>query len=742
MKMSALRSIRALFKGFGNPRELGRLARRFWGNPELKDKPTVVAAMRSIMLQRTEALRTKLAESTAEVLRETVTQARQSTRMVLVQQKTSAELRRVQGHLTPVKKQIEFLAPRLHEDLANDLIDSVSKSLERSFEGYAGDLANTIVDAANPNIPLTMSQLSSKLENDFLQISKKRANMIARTESARVYGEVSLNEMRKLGIEDRRWLTAAGSPAASISPVCPFCIALANQGWTSVNESITASLSIGIRNPTDVDIESSYPPYHPNCRCDIQANVDDWEPDAENFGDVVDCTSPCDVEEEQLLNGEFSEVESFEGGVNDIWIGRVGNRTAVWKKEGIGHQLIKSGGEGIRERAATLVNKGLGNLIRMPKVVLREAEKFGGKIVIQTHVPNKGTLVGNAGKGTIERKQLVKYVDDIHDLGLFDAVIGNLDRHSGNFLITDSGLFGIDHGLAFPNMTNKTRKVQWFKSNAWGINAGKELPKRSIQALEKLFDSRAVLEPQLIELLGKRANDLMWQRSKWLLEMGRSPTVAEFENFLLGKFHRLPKAVPKPIPVPAIASKRLGLVPDVSALETKFGLEMDVGGFKRAYSRSSSTGRAFRTLWKDPSMIRLVEGNVNFRDAARLIDFFGKNAKRITTELYRGMKIDKVGFDKLIGEWRVGSVQKLKVPRSFSRSFSEASKFTGGASDHAVVLRIKPGRNAFGIDMSGSSAFASEKEFLVWGDFKIEEVIVHGGSKGEAKWVEIVATWI
>jgi hypothetical protein len=59
-------------------------------------------------------------------------------------------------------------------------------------------------------------------------------------------------------------------------------------------------------------------------------------------------------------------------------------------------------------------------------------------------------------------------------MGIFDAVIGNLDRHRGNWLNSQSGrLYGIDHGYAFGDSPIGRAGVAELRSWALaGIKAG------------------------------------------------------------------------------------------------------------------------------------------------------------------------------------------------------------------------------------------------------------------------------
>lgn len=160
-------------------------------------------------------------------------------------------------------------------------IDEVAGMLENAvMEGYARDVAAIIVEATDPAKPLPIRDVAKRISNELIGITGKRATVIARTETARVYGRNALEAMKRNGLPRRRWLTAAGSPAALRTPVCDYCQALAAAGWVDVNEPISAELMVGVREPKLVRATAEHPPYHPNCRCDIAADTEGWLPSA------------------------------------------------------------------------------------------------------------------------------------------------------------------------------------------------------------------------------------------------------------------------------------------------------------------------------------------------------------------------------------------------------------------------------------------------------------------------------
>jgi hypothetical protein len=114
-----------------------------------------------------------------------------------------------------------------------------------------------------------------------------------------------------------------------------------------------------------------------------------------------------------------------------------------------------------REVLADRLDDALG--LRMaPPAQLVEVEYKGSveKGVAQDFVPNRPMNVAERRAFMEGRSAPAERAR----MGIFDAVIGNMDRHAGNFLVgTDGKLVAIDHGLAFGDspITNDGVKELW-----------------------------------------------------------------------------------------------------------------------------------------------------------------------------------------------------------------------------------------------------------------------------------------
>ena len=158
-----------------------------------------------------------------------------------------------------------------------------------------------------------------------------------------------------------------------------------------------------------------------------------------------------------------------------------------------------------RERVGYLIDQMLGfNLVPKTRIV-----KFKNEI---------GSLhdwVNAEHKPDITLK---KYSDDmIWKVGLYDLIIGNCDRHSGNWLdYPDNSIVAIDAGYSQPvkmNGLNDPRSVilSRFACKIWG----KKIPLKYIVAIKRLKDlkfqehMKKLLEPEAFDLYRKRLGELL-----------------------------------------------------------------------------------------------------------------------------------------------------------------------------------------------------------------------------------------
>jgi len=101
---------------------------------------------------------------------------------------------------------------------------------------------------------------------------------------------------------------------------------------------------------------------------------------------------------------------------------------------------IKSGTHYKRERAAYLVDRFLG-LGLVPPTIIREHDGKNGSL--QERMNFKV-----AGYATLKSDR-VMIKDEMIKMWLFDYIIWNSDRHDGNWLMGNNGVYAIDNGCSF-----------------------------------------------------------------------------------------------------------------------------------------------------------------------------------------------------------------------------------------------------------------------------------------------------
>jgi hypothetical protein len=166
-----------------------------------------------------------------------------------------------------------------------ELADTARDYLKDSFGKDAQDIARLIVEATDPQNPKPIDDLISDLRARVEDLARRRAEVIARTETARAWEAVTFETFERNGIRARRWLTAEDSPSAELTPVCPTCLENAAQGYVEIDEPFFSVSGD----------EIMHPPAHPWCRCALAADTRGWLPPRELFlGD-----------EDELLNEEL-----------------------------------------------------------------------------------------------------------------------------------------------------------------------------------------------------------------------------------------------------------------------------------------------------------------------------------------------------------------------------------------------------------------------------------------------------
>lgn len=198
-------------------------------------------------------------------------------------------------------------------------------------------------------------------------------------------------------------------------------------------------------------------------------------------------------------------VRHLGGGINATYTGELNGAKVVFKPQaeahnGRVHANIPGGADAEREHAARLIANELG--VEVPMTEIREVPGYG-KAIVQQFVSASTPGVRGA---------------TMQEMALLDSVIGNEDRHSGNFLTLGHDRYEpIDHGLAFPE--------EW-GHNHWGNFAaiekrdGMPLTKPQTDALTRLKAKKPAVDRMLTDLGLAKAAPPMWRRVDALLKAG------------------------------------------------------------------------------------------------------------------------------------------------------------------------------------------------------------------------------
>jgi hypothetical protein len=243
-------------------------------------------------------------------------------------------------------------------------------------------------------------------------------------------------------------------------------------------------------------------------------------------------------------------------GINASWRGHIEGDGEVIIKPQSGfypRQLragIEQGSDIPNEVAAYRVNEQLGGLVRMGVTEDRNAWFPGGTIsdraVVQEYLENLGNMQDVVSWGGVRGWV---YVDpatgdaiplpfaaaDARANGIFDAIIGNLDRHEGNVMLSpDLHLLAIDHGLSF--VDGVARALDLTNDGVAGTNTAFmreaiELTDDEVGMLETFLSRQEIVSAELRSVgLSEGSIDSMWSRVRYMIAHREIPAVSRYED--------------------------------------------------------------------------------------------------------------------------------------------------------------------------------------------------------------------
>jgi len=215
--------------------------------------------------------------------------------------------------------------------------------------------------------------------------------------------------------------------------------------------------------------------------------------------------------EDFLQRADLSSGGEVQRGTRDASVRTTPEGASIlWKGPERGRQLrrnVPRHSENGREVAAYLVDKELGHYARVPPTIVRDDG-------IATFIVGGAKSLDDASQWLLSNEDAEGY----RRIALFDQIIGNLDRHPRNFLLTEEGrTVPIDHGLAFPTSNG-------FQGMGMNYSFSKTVRLQSDEKkmLGDFVERRSQIEKRLSACLEPEAIDAMFERVESMLEEGRT----------------------------------------------------------------------------------------------------------------------------------------------------------------------------------------------------------------------------
>jgi hypothetical protein len=173
-------------------------------------------------------------------------------------------------------------------------------------------------------------------------------------------------------------------------------------------------------------------------------------------------------------------------------------------------RLLWKAGEvlGAREEAAYLLDRHLRHFARVPPVVTRELEGVRGTLRFYL-AQARPAYLDSRSTYVLQNPERPDY----YRMALLDCLLGNRDRHAGNWLLTPAGVvIPIDHGRAFPSRNGPQRFA------AYDFHLPVRLQAEERNWLERLVRNWDDFREQLLPLVGEEATNSLWERIHGVLE--------------------------------------------------------------------------------------------------------------------------------------------------------------------------------------------------------------------------------
>lgn len=244
---------------------------------------------------------------------------------------------------------------------------------------------------------------------------------------------------------------------------------------------------------------------------------------------------PLSAHEEVIQKGRFvGQIERLGGGINETFKGKVRFRnstvhvvikpTTLLSNDGLKDGILPYS-DNKNADAAYHVNRFL-DIVNTPPHVIRDDAPIdldrsttgpaGVQLFWRSLEPPKPDILDEIIDTESGRRE-------IEGMAVFDIVIGNKDRHLGNYgiLRNDNGLslVAIDHSTAFPNIVEDDGMYQMIHLHE--LATGESISAHIIEKLKSFRSKRRAVDRVLRLNIDCAAIELMWWRVDRLIEEGK-----------------------------------------------------------------------------------------------------------------------------------------------------------------------------------------------------------------------------
>lgn len=223
-------------------------------------------------------------------------------------------------------------------------------------------------------------------------------------------------------------------------------------------------------------------------------------------------------DERNLLSGRVTKSRSADGGTNETTRLELDNGVVGYHKPF----------EGVHDRIATGFGQKSAQQPMHEVAAWRLAERLGepyDRLVAPCVLREEGGRIGSFSQerpGLPMRSQMDVDEGDHNAAAFFDCLIGQQDRHPGNYLVAGDRVTLIDHGYAFARGGDFLNHSFFQRQRSGADEKGRRLTGPEVQTLDLLTESedacglRGLLEPDRLDALLTRA-ERMRQEGKVLL---------------------------------------------------------------------------------------------------------------------------------------------------------------------------------------------------------------------------------